>query len=194
MWRHTSAHYRLQYLFHVLSKIECECFKGKDRSLQVKYLLQTSVEYETLSFYFLANGTKCIALRFINNEQRSFRLMTNLKPGGYFISKTEWRIKMTFKHPSLYHFITFKGKDPTGLATVLLDGDESISVTPQFDCSSFIDVDVTFTPSKCNVTSVLFISSFGYFRNVSHVQSIYPIFRPAVCLNTLQHSTVQYNL
>ena len=94
---------------------------------------------------------KCIALRFINKAEKSFRLLSNIKHRGYKVTGSELKIKLTFKHPSLYHFITFRGKDPTGMATVLLDGDESISVTPQIDCSHAIDVDVTFVTSRCNI-------------------------------------------
>lgn len=83
-------------------------------------------------------------------------MISNLKPYRYIVSKKEWKIRMTFKHPSLFHFIIFKGKDPKGLATVLLDGDESISFTPQIDCSKFIEVEVTFKPSRSHINVYIY--------------------------------------
>lgn len=66
-----------------------------------------------------------------------------MKPEGYSVTTDEYKLKTIFRHSQLRHFVIFHGADVDEKREILLDGEKTISVSPQSDCDHFADVIVT---------------------------------------------------
>ena len=66
-----------------------------------------------------------------------------MKPEGYPVTTDEYKLKTIFRHSQLRHFVIFHGADDENKREILLDGEKTISVSPQDDCEHFADVIVT---------------------------------------------------
>ena len=66
-----------------------------------------------------------------------------MKPEGYSINTDEYKLKTIFRHSQLRQFVIFHGTDEENRREIFLDGEKTISVSPQSDCDHYADVIVT---------------------------------------------------
>lgn len=79
----------------------------------------------------------------MNHAGGHFKIISTMKPEGYMINTDEYKLKTVFRHSQLRHFVIFHGFDDSINREILLDGERTISVSPQDDCDNFADVIVT---------------------------------------------------
>ena len=106
-------------------------------------------------FYFLV---KCIALRFLNHAGGKFKIISTMKPTGYAVTTDEYKLKTIFRH-SPRHSVVFHGEDDdSDNKEILLNMEQSITVTPQAVCETFSDVIVTARKGRRNIFCFLILS------------------------------------
>ena len=85
----------------------------------------------------------------MNHAGGKFKVISTMKPDGYPITTDEYKLKTIFRHSQLRHFVIFHGADDDKKREILLDGEKTISVSPQDDCENFADVIVTAREGRC---------------------------------------------
>ena len=84
----------------------------------------------------------------MNHVGGNFRVISTMKPEGYLVTTDEYKLKTMFRHSQLRHFVIFHAVDDENKKEILLDGEKTISVSPQDDCEHFADVIVTARDGK----------------------------------------------
>ena len=99
-----------------------------------------------------------------------------MKPEGYLVSTDEYKLKTIFRHSQLRHFVIFHGADDEKKRGILLDGEKTISVSPQDDCEHFADVIVT-AREGTKLLEVFVIMEFSYSNIIDNCHGKF-----AVCM------------
>ncbi|XP_048587703.1 uncharacterized protein LOC116610670 isoform X2 [Nematostella vectensis] len=85
----------------------------------------------------------CVAIKFINKEFITFKLITDVNDKEYLVSEGVFKLRVIVKRPELHPQVLFKAEDPKEERRILLNGDKTIAVVPKQQCDDYLSVEVS---------------------------------------------------